>query len=89
MLVYWLIYMLAFTFFSEKPICSFCIFNFYSFNFIIIILTSTYDIKDLNSLTWDQTCVPSSGMRTLNHWTSREVPAFTFDCVDAKFPFSL
>ena len=71
-------------FFSEKPICRFCIFNFYSFNFIIIILATTYGIKDLNSLTWDQTCVPCSGRWILNHWTTREVPAFTFDRVDVQ-----
>ena len=29
---------------------------------------------DLSSLTWDQTCNPSEGRQSLNHWTTREVP---------------
>ena len=33
---------------------------------------------DLSSLTRDWTCVPCIGRQTLNHWTTREVPALFF-----------
>ena len=33
---------------------------------------------DLSSLTRDQTCTPCIGRRSLNHWTTREVPRFLF-----------
>ena len=33
------------------------------------------DMWDFNSLTRDQTCTPCVGKRSLNHWTTRDVPA--------------
>ena len=53
-----------------------CVYNFYYF------LVTLCSMQDLCSPTRDQTCAPAVEDRSLNHWTTREVPPSTFSDAD-------
>ena len=40
----------------------------------IYLLAASHSMWDLSSLTRDQICVPCIRRRSLNHWTTREIP---------------
>ena len=42
------------------------------------LLHNMQDMKDLSSLTMDQTCIPHIARQILNHWTTKEVPSHPF-----------
>ena len=59
--------------------------------FFLIILAVLHSMKDLSSLTRDQTQPPALEARSINHWTAREVPQLnSFPCgYPSSFPNSI
>ena len=65
--------MIQFVFHFEKvsPVVVYSTNKYYYFCFFLAVL---FGMRDLNSLTRDQTCTPCTGSAEFNHWTTRKSP---------------